>query len=436
MLKRIFLSICTLVLCLLAFSKAFAVLTIEITGGAGAGMPIAVVPFEWQGKNIPAVDVRQVIVSDLYRSGRFDILPVEDFLSRPRSKGEIRYKDWRLIKAEALVIGRLKELRANRLEIQLEVFDVFREKQLGVYTVEIDRTILRLRKAAHQASDRIVNALIGKSAAFDSRIAYVTVEGAASSNPVYRLMLADSDGFNPIEIVMSSDPIMSPAWSPNGHYLAYVSFEDGWAKIILQDIRSGKRMKLSEYPGMNAAPSWSPDGKKLALTLSHEGSPDIYVMDINDRRLKRLTFHSAIDTEPAWAPNGRSLVFTSDRSGVRQIYRIPAAGGKAVRLTFEGRENANPSFSSDGKYLLLVTDDGNGDQIGVFSMSDKSMRKLTSGRFDESPSFAPNDGMVLYATKRGEREVLEIVSADGRVRHALRFQQGGVRSPAWSPLNP
>ena len=414
--------------------SASAVLTIQITGGVQAGMPIAVVPFEWRGQGAPPVDIRSVIAADLHRSGRFEILPVEDFLSRPSDHREVRYKDWRLIKAEALVVGRMKALGGNRFEVRFQLFDVFQEKQLASYHGEVDGA--RLRKIAHQTSDHIVKALIGKEPSFDSRIAYVTVEKVASKGPTYRLMVADSDGFSPQEILLSSDPILSPAWSPNGRYLAYVSFEDGWSKVLVQEIDTGNRVKMSEYPGINSAPAWSPDGRQLALSLSHEGNSEIYLMDIESRRLQRLTHHSAIDTEPAWAPNGRSLIFTSDRSGRPQIYRIPTAGGKAVRLTFEGRENSRASMSPDGKNLLMVTNNGNGHQIGVFSMSNKHLRTLTSGPLDESPTFAPNGSMALYATKRGGRELLEIVSANGRARQVLRFQQGAVHSPAWSPVNP
>jgi TolB protein len=433
MLRRLLLLYIALSLWLFAPIRASAVLTIEITGGVEAGMPIAVVPFEWRGQGAPPVDLRNVIAADLHRSGRFDVLPVEDFLSRPSDNREVRYKDWRLIKAEALVVGRVKALSGNRFEVRFQLFDVFREKQLAGYRWEVDRA--RLRKVAHQASDHIVKTLTGKGPAFDSRIAYVTVEQVASKGPTYRLMVADSDGFSPREILLSSDPILSPAWSPDGQFLAYVSFEDGWSKVVLQEVDTGNRLKMSEYPGINGAPAWSPDGRQLALSLSHEGNSEIYVMNIKNRQLQRLTRHSAIDTEPAWAPNGRSIIFTSDRSGRPQIYRVPTTGGKAVRLTFEGRENSRGSISPDGKNLLLVTNDGNGHQIGVFSMSNKRLRTLTSGPFDESPTFAPNGAMALYATKRGGRELLEVVSADGRARQALRFQQGAVRSPAWSPVN-
>jgi len=414
-------------------ARVLAVLTIEITGGLEAGMPIAVVPFEWIGQGPPPVDLRDVISADLDRSGRFDVLPVEDYLSRPSNDRDLQYKDWRLIKAEALVVGKIREISGGRFDVRFQLFDVFREKQLTGYHREIEES--QLRKFAHQASDHIVRALTGKGPAFDSRISYVTVERAASTGPIYKLMVADSDGYGPDEIVQSSDPILSPSWSPNGRYLAYVSFEDGWSKVIIQEIDTASREKIAEWSGINQAPAWSYDGRKLAMSLSHEGNSEIYVMDLKSRSLQRLTYHSEIDTSPAWAPNGRSLVFMSDRSGRPQIYRIPTAGGKAVRMTFEGRENSRPSFSPDGKSLLMVTNDGNGTQIGVFSLSDKHLRILTNGPFDESPTFAPNGSMVLYATKQEGRELLEIVSVDGQVQQVLRFNRGDIYSPAWSPLN-
>lgn len=413
--------------------NASAVLTIQISGGVEAGMPIAVVPFEWRGKAPPPVDLRNIIAGDLYRSGRFEILPVDDYLSRPSDNRQVRYKDWRLIKAEALVVGRVRPLGADRFEIQFQLFDVFREQQLVGHRWEVGQS--KLRKVAHQVSDLVFKTLTGNSGAFDSRIAYVEVERIASTGPTYRLMVADSDGFNPRKIVASSDSMLSPAWSPDGRYLAYVSFEDGRSKIVIQEIKTGNRMKVSERPGINGAPAWSPDGKRLAVTLSHEGSPEIYLMDIEGQRLQRLTNHSAIDTEPAWAPNGKSLVFTSDRSGRPQIYRVSARGGKVVRLTFEGKENACASFSPDGKNLVMVTNQGKGQQIGVFSLSDKSLRILTDGPFDESPAYAPNGSMVLYATQRSGREIMEFISTAGRARQVLRSQKDAIREPAWAPLN-
>lgn len=429
--KRLILAVSMLALSLSGV-RAVA-LTIEITKGADGGIPIAVVPFKWQGKTALPVDVGDIIAADLYRSGQFNPLPVDDFLSRPSDESEVKYKDWRLIKAVNLVVGRVTQMGTDRYAVRFQLFDVFRERQLAAFLWKV--TGSDLRKIAHQISDKVYEALTGRPGAFDSRIAYVTLLRTASKGSEYQLMVADADGYNPKQILRSPDPILSPAWAADGAWLAYVSFEDGRSKIFVQNLNTGARKKLAEFPGINGAPAWSPDGKHMAMTLSRDGNPEIYVMHIASGSLRRLTNHSSIDTEAAWSPDGRHLVFTSDRAGRPQIYRISAAGGRAERLTFEGKENARASYDRAGKHLTLVTNHGNGDQIGVFSLPTGSLEILTDGRLDESPTFAPNGAMILYAAQRGGSGLLSAVSADGRVRQVLRSESGTVREPAWSSLN-
>ena len=429
--KRLILAVSMLALSLSGV-RAVA-LTIEITKGADGGIPIAVVPFKWQGQTALPVDVGDIIAANLYRSGQFNPLPVDDFLSRPSDESEVKYKDWRLIKAVNLVVGRVTQMGTDRYAVRFQLFDVFRERQLAAFLWKV--TGSDLRKIAHQISDKVYEALTGRPGAFDSRIAYVTLLRTASKGSEYQLMVADADGYNPKQILRSPDPILSPAWAADGAWLAYVSFEDGRSKIFVQNLNTGARKKLAEFPGINGAPAWSPDGKHMAMTLSRDGNPEIYVMHIASGSLRRLTNHSSIDTEAAWSPDGRHLVFTSDRAGRPQIYRISAAGGRAERLTFEGKENARASYDQAGKHLTLVTNHGNGDQIGVFSLPTGSLEILTDGRLDESPTFAPNGAMILYAAQRGGSGLLSAVSADGRVRQVLRSESGTVREPAWSSLN-
>jgi TolB protein len=429
--KRLILAVSMLALSLSGV-RAVA-LTIEITKGADGGIPIAVVPFKWQGQTALPVDVGDIIAANLYRSGQFNPLPVDDFLSRPSDESEVKYKDWRLIKAVNLVVGRVTQMGTDRYAVRFQLFDIFREQQLTGFRWKV--TGSNLRKIAHQISDKVYEALTGRPGAFDSRIAYVTLLRTASKGSEYQLMVADADGYNPKQILRSPDPILSPAWAADGAWLAYVSFEDGRSKIFVQNLNTGARKKLAEFPGINGAPAWSPDGKHMAMTLSRDGNPEIYVRHIASGSLRRLTNHSSIDTEAAWSPDGRHLVFTSDRAGRPQIYRISAAGGRAERLTFEGKENARASYDQAGKHLTLVTNHGNGDQIGVFSLPTGSLEILTDGRLDESPTFAPNGAMILYAAQRGGSGLLSAVSADGRVRQVLRSESGTVREPAWSSLN-
>jgi len=407
-------------------------LQIDITKGLEAGMPIAVVPFEWQGSSQPPQPVTAIIEADLKRSGRFDPIPQQDFIGRPHDHTQVVYKDWRLIKAEALVVGRMRALGQDRYQVQFQLFDVFKTKQLGGfrYTVRGEE----LRRLAHQIADIIHLKLLGERGAFDTRIAYVTAE-RTGKKVHYLLNIADSDGYDPKTIVESDEPLLSPDWSPDGAFLAYVSFEKRRSMVYVQRLSDGKRELVASFQGINGAPAWAPDGKKLALALSKDGNAEIYVLDLYSKKLDRLTNHHAIDTEPAWSPDGRHLVFTSDRSGRPQIYRMRSDGTNVERLTFEGNYNARASYAPDGRRLVLITDQGKGFHVALFLLDGRGLFELTNGSLDESPSFAPNGSMILYATQQATRGVLAAVSADGRVKQQLRFQKGDVREPAWSPYN-
>ncbi|MFT7530287.1 MAG: TolB protein [Gammaproteobacteria bacterium] len=423
----------TMLLASLLAGNVYAALTIEITKGVDAGIPIAVVPFEWKSSSPPPQFVADIIESDLVRSGRFESIPRKDFLAAPHDHDEVKYKNWRLLKTEALVVGRINVLEPDKFEVRFQLLDVYKEKQLAGYQFVIDTS--KMRKVAHQISDIIYEALTGKPGAFDTRVAYVTVQKTASEGNRHLLLVADSDGYAPRQILSSTDSIMSPAWAPNGSQLAYVSFEGGRSMIFVQDVFTGKRRRVASFEGLNSAPAWSPDGSQMAMTLSRDGNSEIYIMQMASSKLRRVTNHLAIDTEPAWSPDGKSLVFTSGRAGRPQIYQVPAAGGKATRLTFEGIYNARPSFSPDGDRLVLVTNQGNGYQIGVFYLDTRSTQVLTDSRLDESPTFAPNGDMILYASQVSGRGVLAAVSVDGRVKQRLELIGGTVREPAWSPFN-
>jgi TolB protein len=414
---------------------AAAALTIEITQGERSGTPIAAVPFGWQGAGDPPEDIRAIVAADLHRSGRFELLAPSDFLSKPSEFSEVRYKDWRLIKAEVLVVGRIVEKGPDQFEVSFQLLDVYRERvKVGL---RYSATAAQLRQVAHQISDRIFYEMTGIKGAFDTRIAYVTMQLSDDGDRVYQLMIADSDGHNSQQILNTTNlPVLSPAWSPNGQWLAYVSFSDNQsgANVWRQNISTGTRQPVARFDGSASAPAWSPDGKSLALAVATKGNTDIYVLGVASGERRRLTKHQAIDTEPAWSPDGRYLVFTSDRSGRPQIYRVSRNGGKAERLTREGKENAGASYDPTGKRLVMVTNRGQGAgyQIGVFYPESGRTDVLTDGTLDESPTFSPNGAMILYATRLGSDGVLAAVSADGRVRQVLKLTDGDVREPAWS----
>ncbi len=409
-----------------------AVLTIEINKGEVAGIPIAIVPFSMAGVSPNELQPTEIVDADLGFSGRFESIPGTSFLSSPHDLVSVQYKDWRLIKAEALVVGKVINIGNDQYEVRFRLIDVFREKQLAGQKFIVPAN--KLRKVSHQISDIIYEKLTGKAGAFDTKIAYVTVQGD-EPNRQYLLQVADSDGWGAKTILESTQPILSPAWSVDGSRLAYVSFEKKRSMIFVQDIWTGQRNLIAEFEGINSAPAWSPDGRKLALTLSKDGNPEIYLFDMASSKLTRLTRHTAIDTEPTWSPDGRSIVFTSGRSGGAQIYQMSAEGGAARRLTFEGSYNAGASFSPDGRSLVLITNQGQGYKVGIYSTRDHSIRELTRTQQDESPTFAPNGDVIMYATQKAGRNVLATVSADGQVQQTLKFQQGSVREPAWSPFN-
>ncbi|MCU7849785.1 MAG: Tol-Pal system beta propeller repeat protein TolB [Candidatus Thiodiazotropha sp. (ex Lucinoma kastoroae)] len=409
-----------------------AELTIEITEGVEGALPIAVVPFSWQGNGSPPEDIAAVINADLQRSGRFKTLPRADMLARPTSVEAIEFRDWRALAIENLVIGQVQSNGAGGYQIKFQLLDVFRGEQLVGYS--IPTTAPNLRSTAHRIADLIYEKLLGMPGAFATRVAYITSTKPVNGEMRVDLNIADADGFNPETIVSSSEPLMSPAWSPDGLKLAYVSFEGGQSAVYVQGVYTGKRQKVTSFKGINGAPAWSPDGRKLAMTLSKDGNPDIFVFDLNTRKLQAITRHYAIDTEPAWSPDGRSIVFTSDRGGKPQIYRVSAFGGKAQRVTFQNSYNARASFSPDGKVLALVTREEGKYRIAVQDLESGVMQVLSQGSLDESPSFAPNGSMIIYATKAGYRGVLAAVSVDGRVRQRLALQEGDVREPVWSPF--
>jgi len=426
------LSIFALLFLLVWQSVAQARLTIEITGGTEGAQPIAIVPFaKPEGGGPVSEDVAAVIAADLARTGRFRPMPRRDMVATPHRAEDVDLRDWRLLGMDNLVVGEVKPSAVGGYEVSFVLFDVFRGEQLT--TMTFNSSASDLRYTAHRIADVIYERLTGSPGVAATRIAYITSAGGRGGQRV-KLEVADSDGYNPQTIVSSGEPILSPAWSPDGRRLAYVSFENHQTAIYIQELATGQRERVAAYKGINGSPAWSPDGRSLAMTLSKDGNPDIYVLDMASRNLRRLTDHFAIDTESAWSPDGSNILFTSDRGGNPQIYKVPASGGEATRVTFENDYNARASYAPDGRSILMVTRVGGGFRIGLLDPSTGAMRYLSDGRLDESPSFAPNGAMVIYGTQYGGRGVLAAVSVDGSVSQRLSQGGGDVREPDWSPI--
>ena len=409
-------------------------LELDIVGGNAAALPIAVVPMPYQGSGAaPATDVSAIITADLNRSGQFRGLPASGIIERPTRGSEVNYPTWRALNQDYLVVGRVEDAGAGSYRVEYELFDVARQQRLLGFALTARSSAMR--DVAHQISDAVYEKVLGVRGAFFTRIAYVTATGLGR-DARYALMVADSDGFNPQTVVRSSEPLLSPSWSPDGNRLAYVSFEGGNSTIFIQNIGTGSREQVARFRGISGAPAFSPDGRRLALTLSRSGNPEIYVMDLASRALTQVTNHFGIDTEPTWSADGGSLYFTSDRGGKPQIYRAAASGGSASRVTFQGSYNASASVSFDGKKIATAQGAGNTYRIAVMDTSLGAPRwsTLSPGSLDESPSFAPNGSMILYAAREGSRGVLYAVSADARVRQRLVLADGDVREPAWGPF--
>lgn len=412
----------------LAGAQQKGMLELDVVGGRAAALPIAVVPF---GGDCGQTDVGGVVRADLGRSGQFRALDVSQIVERPTRGSEVAYPAWRMLKQDFLLVGRCVA-EGGGYRTEYELFDVAKQERLLGFALTAPAG--SMRDVAHQISDAVYEKILGIPGAFWTRIAYVTSSGLGRGAR-YALMVADADGWNPRTVVNSTEPLMSPSWSPDGRRLAYVSFEGGNSAVWIQDIASGSREKLTSFRGINGAPSFSPDGGRLALTLSKGGNPDVYVMDLGSKHLTQVTNHFGIDTEPSWSPDGSRLYFTSDRGGRPQVYQVAASGGSATRVSFEGSYNASPSVSFDGKKIATAQGAGNVYRIALLDNSLGSPRwsMLSPGSLDESPSFAPNGAMVLYAAREGRRGVLYAVSADGRVRQRLVLAEGDVREPAWSP---
>ena len=407
-------------------------LVIKIEKGVATALPIAIVPFENSTED-SRVDVAEIIRSNLQRSGLFRSLPVSDMPALPTKLEDVYKKNWTTLGIENLVIGRLIQKKPGTVDLQFRLIDVYSGKTLLGYSMPVGDDELRF--ASHKISDYIYEKLLDRPGAYTSLLAYITVDQSSTEGTVYRLQVSDSDGHNARTIVKSSEPLLSPAWSPSGRELVYVSFEGHNSAIYLQVLATGKREKIIYGSGINSSPSFSQDGKKLAVTLSRDGNPEIYLYDLNRKKLTRVTQHGAIDTEPAWAPDGSGLVYTSDRGDGPQIYHFDLRNKQTRRVTYNmGRYNTRARYSPDGEKLVLVNGAKGIYRIVLLDLRTKIYEAVTTGELDESPSFSPNGAMIIYATITKKGSQLAAVSADGFTKQRLVAQSGEVREPVWGPL--
>ena len=420
--------LCTLLffalLSLLAARATHAALTIEIVGAGANQIPIAIAPFRTE-EGIPQ-PLTPVIIADLARSGLFKTVDAGGIVPVPHEPDQIRFEQWKARGAEALVIGNVAQ-KGGQYEISFRLMDVLKGTQLAGYFYRVNAAQLRL--TAHKIADAIYEKLTGDPGVFATRITYVVKRGSR-----YELQVADADGYAPQTILASGEPIISPSWAPDGTRLAYVSFERKKPVVYVQSLTTGKRQAVAAFTGSNSAPAWSPDGRRLAVTLTKDGGSQLFLIPADGGAATRLTTTSAIDTEPNFSPDGKWIIFTSDRGGGPQIYRMPSSGGQAQRITYEGSYNVSARHSPDGKGFTFIQRQGSRFSVAVQDFASQQVQLLTDSGIDESPSYAPNGRMILYASEVRGRGILAAVSSDGRVKQRFTESGGDVREPAWGPL--
>jgi TolB protein len=405
-----------------AVAPAFAQLRVEIAGVGGTRLPIAVPDFRDESRS--PQPIAAIIRADLERSGQFRSVDAPAGSSETSSPV---WPDWRARQADALAAGSVTKLADGRLDIRFKLWDVVKGAELVGEAHAVTPEDARL--AAHRIADTIYQKLTGERGVFATRMAYVTKAG-----PRYSLVIADADGESAKVALTSPEPIISPAWAPNGREIAYVSFESRKATVRIQDVQTGARRVLADFKGTNSAPAWSPDGQQLALSLSREGGTQLFVINRDGSGLKRLTQSSAIDTEACYSPDGRSIYFVSDRGGGPQVYRMPAGGGTAERVTFSGNYNISPAISPDGRTLAFITRVNGAFRLCVMDLGTGQVQQISEGSDDESPAFAPSGKLLVYATRAGGKEALMTTTLDGKIKTPLLVTLVEVREPTWGPF--
>lgn len=398
---------------------------VEISGVGATQLPIAIAKFRDEERATPSLSISAIVRADLERSGQFRSIDAPGALDENSAPV---FTEWRSRAADALAAGSITRLADGRFDVRFKLWDVVKGTMIAGQSTAVDAPDLRL--AAHRIADTIYEKLTGNKGVFSTRIAYVTKGGGR-----YTVRVADADGEGGQVALTSAEPIISPAWSPDGKQLAYVSFERQKAVVYTQDTATGARREVANFRGSNSAPSWSPDGQTLAVTLSRDTGSQVYLIDRNGGIVRKLTSSNAIDTEATFAPDGRGVYFVSDRGGGPQIYRTTTNGGNAERITFSGNYNISPAISPDGRTLAYISRVGGAFRLHTLDLASGNAQPvaLTDTSDDEHPSFAPNGRLIIYASRAQGRDVLMTTTLDGKIKARLLSTTADVREPSWGP---
>ncbi len=435
-LHRHFTVLCAAFLMLCALpAPARAALEVDITKGISEPMPLAVPAFQGVGADAAGkigADIAAVVAADLERSGLFRPIDAKAFIERELSVDvQPRFADWRAIKAQALINGRVTQDSEGRIRVDFRLWDIYGGSQtLGLqYTARADNW----RRVAHKISDAIYERLTGEKGFFDSRIVYIAETGPRGKR-VKRLAIMDQDGANPSYLTDGSYMVLTPRFSPNSQQISYLSYKDGRPRVYIFDIETGRQEALGTFAGMSFAPRFTPDGNGVVFSMEREGVSNIHVMDLRSRKLSQLTRGVAIDTSPSFAPDGQQIVFNSDRGGSPQLYVMNADGSNARRISFGDGQYMAPVWSPRGDWIAFTKQKGALFQIGVIKPDGSAERILAESYMDEGPTWSPN-GRVIMFSREGPGGDPMLMAVDLTGKNLRRVPAPGSGSdPAWSPL--
>jgi len=438
-----------IIFCIFAFNKsAFALVEVDITRGNLDPLPIAVSPLfvEPGSKDIKqgnkviknvGEEISKVIEVNFKRSGLFNPLKKESFVQKPDiAHIKPRFEDWRLIKAQALVTGKVS-VTEGKLRAEFRLWDVVASKEM--VALAFSTTPDNWRRVAHIISDKIYQRLTGEEGYFDTRIIYVSETGPKTQR-YKKLAIMDQDGANIKYLTLGNELVLTPRFSPQNQLVTYLSYFRNLPRVYLLDIETGIQEVVGDFPGMTFAPRFSPDGKKIIMSFAQDGNSDIYTMNLKTRVVERITDHTSIDTSPSYSPDGKYICFNSDRSGLQQIYVMKSDGSNVKRITFGKGLYGTPVWSPRGDLIAFTKVHKGRFYIGVMRPDGSGERLLTENFYQEAPSWSPNGRVLIFyretksdADGKGFSAKLWSIDLTGYNERLIETETDGS-DPSWSSL--